>query len=524
MFGTIVGRILGALGFMAGMLYALLFWFLPESAGVSWVGATAAVGVAAWVYLDWDALARFFGSRGGREQLMSWVLVLVVTGICGLLLHVVQRHDKRWDLTEGDVHSLAERTVEVLRDVPDGVEVSVTGFYVSSFDQTEDRKRRDFKRLVDAAEATGSAVRFDVIDPELDPLEASRAEVNSNATVIITARPTAGGEDRTERLYSPDEQELANAVLRVTSGQRSKIVFVAGHGEREPTTAGERGLGQLTEHLRSLGFETDTWNAATEPDMPRGTDVLIIAGPELALDDREAGAIRQWVEDGGSLMLLAEPPLPGQAGGRTGLEGALLSWGLRLREDIVLDELGARITGDPSAPIADTFGFHETTQGFDLPVVFSVARSIEEANTLPEQVTVIGLAKTGSRAWGETDLDAEEVTFTEGEDVEGPLTLIAVAELHRDGEPGGRVLVAGDVDWVTDGLVVTRGNLDFAARTIGWLGQAEDVIQLPPREGSGGALELSMLQMVLTVFISVLAVPGTAGAVAVIVWIWRRGL
>jgi len=455
---------------------------------------------------------------------MSWVLVIVVAGICMLLMSIAERTDKRWDLTEGRIHSLDERTVGVLGDVPDGIEVSVQAFYVASFDQMEDRKRREFQRLLEAAEATGTSVEFDLVDPELDPLVASRAEVNSNGTVIVTARPSAGGEPRTERLYSPDEQELTNALVRVMSARRSKIVFVSGHGEREPSTPGERGLSQLAQHLRSLGFETGTWNTATEPDLPGDADVLIVAGPTLPLESREAGQIRQWVEDGGALALLAEPPMPGQGDGRTGLEGALLSWGLKLRDDIVLDELGARITNDPSAPIADTFGFHETTQGFDLPVIFSVARSIEEANALPEQVTVFHLAKTGSRAWGETDLEADEVSFDEDEDVEGPLTLIAVAELHREKGASGRVLVAGDVDWLTDGLVVTRGNLDFAARTIGWLGQADDVIQLPPREGGGEGLDLSPLQMLLTVFISVFAVPGAAAAAGVIVWIWRRGL
>jgi hypothetical protein len=476
------------------------------------------------VYLDWEALAGLFGTRGGREQMLSFLLIVTVTAICFFVGDIVNDHPVRWDLTEARLHSLDPKTEAILQDIPDGVEVEILGFFVSSFDSIKAAKRRAFERLVDAARATGTSARIEVIDPEMAPLIASQMGITSNATVIVTAR-TEGAADRTERLYSPDEQELANALLRVISGERPTIVFLEGHGERAPSMAGERGLSLLAGQLTTLGFGVGTWNSVTEPEPPTDMSVLVLAGPTHRLEAREASIIRQWVEDGGALMMLAEPELRDDSDGLTGLEGALLTWGFEFRDDLVIDPLMSRLGGDPAAPIADTFAFHEITQDFDLPVVFVTARSLVENNTLPEQVTTFDLARTSDGAWGETNLEADEIEYNEGEDFEGPMTLIGLAELHREGSEGqGRVVVAGDVDWLTNGLVVSRGNLDLASRTLGWLAREDDVVELPAREATADTMELSLLQLLLMVFISVFLVPGGTAVAAGIIFMWRRGL
>lgn len=526
MLATIAGRIMGAAGLMALCLYGAISWFVPDTAAAAWIGAFAAVGLAAWIYLDWAGLARFFGSRGGREQIVSFVLVLFVAGICGLALHVIDRKPKRWDLTQGRIHSLDARTEQVLMDVPEDLDVSVTGFYVAGFDPSETARRRSFERLVEAARATGTRARFELLDPEASPLAASREGITSNGTVIVRAarqgEPADAG--RTERLYGPDEEDLVNALTRVIANRRSKLLFVTGHGERTPQTSGDLGVSLLAGHLENLGFDVGVWASLKEASIPEDATVLVLAGPKSPLDEREAGLIREWVEKGGALAVFAEPTMPGQARVPTGLEGALLSWGLRLSDDLVLDALMTRLGGDLAAPIVDQFGYHEITEGFGSAVVFVTARSVAEDNALPEQATVYGLAKTGESAWGETDL-ASETASREDQDSAPPLTLVALSELHRPGvEDSGRVLLAGDVDWISDGVVTSLGNLDFVTRSLGYLSKAEDVVKIPPREKSDETIDLSVLDTVLMIFVAALLVPGAAAATGIILWVWRKGL
>ena len=384
-----LARIFGALGLMALGLYALLAVFVPEVPGISWVGAGGAVAVTFWVYFDWEPITRFVGSRGGREQMVSWGLMLVAAGICGMVLHIGERKPKRWDFTEGRIHSLNSKTEQILTDIPAGLEVEIKGYYRSSFDSEEVAQRKAFERLGDAIQSTGSSVDFQLIDPEYSPLKASRDGVTSNGTVIVIARPEGGDDNagRSERLQVPDEAELANALIRVISSRKSTIYWISGHGERSPETRGELSTSLLTGHLVNLGFEVKSWSSLKETEVPSDATVLILAAPKVPLAEREAGMIREWVEEGGSLMVLSEPQMPGQESAGTGLEGAMLSWGLRLRDDLAIDPIMSRLGGDPAAPIADRFGSHEITKGIDLGVVFVTARSVEEQSADAEQVT-----------------------------------------------------------------------------------------------------------------------------------------
>ena len=55
--GPLIGRLLGGLGLLAAATYLAMVVFVP----VSWdvvVAGLAALGLSAWVYLDWDMLAR----------------------------------------------------------------------------------------------------------------------------------------------------------------------------------------------------------------------------------------------------------------------------------------------------------------------------------------------------------------------------------------------------------------------------------------------------------------------------------
>ncbi len=527
MFAVWAGRIMGALGVMALGMYLVLYRFVPDAAGVSWVGAFAAVGLAAWVYLDWTALARFFGSRSGWEQLASLALIGVVVAICGLLQHIVEQHPKRWDFTEGRIHSLSERTEEILLNVPDHLEVSVTGFYESdAYDRSASAKRQFFQDFVDAAEALGTPVELKLVDPTLSPVAAERAGIAGNATVIIAARERAdpAGTVRSERLVSPDEEQLANALLRIRDRDRRKIYFVTGHGERTSRTTGAHGLSAVTRHLQQLGFDVDLWSSRTEAAVPEDAAVIILAAPEHPLDDREAGLLREWVEQGGSLAVFAEPNLTGEGSSPTGLEGALLSWGLRIREDLVIDERMNVLVGDPTVAIAEQFGYHDVTSDFDKGLVFHTARSVTEENALPDQVTVFELARTTDAVWAETDLTAEAIMFDE-HDNDGPLTLVALAELHRpDSDDGGMVLVAGDVDWLSDGMVLEGPNLDFVSRAVGHLARAKDVVKLPQRPETEERLDLSTGEIVLLFLFAVFVIPGGSALTGVILWAWRRSL
>ena len=62
MFFTIAGRLLGAVGLLSLALFGALSMFAAETPGLLWIAAGAGIGLASWVYLDWQMLRALFGS------------------------------------------------------------------------------------------------------------------------------------------------------------------------------------------------------------------------------------------------------------------------------------------------------------------------------------------------------------------------------------------------------------------------------------------------------------------------------
>jgi len=525
----LLGRVLGALGMLVLAGCGVLGLLAPSVPGLQWLTVAGLASIGGWLFLDWEAVHSFFNSRGGRSQTASWVLVILVTAIGGLLLHLAEANPKRWDGTEGAIHSLQDRTRSVLQDLPSDRTVTAVGYFVGMGEPRQEAARRRFEGMMQAARSIRPGLSFELVDPDANPTRAMTDEVTSNGTVLLTL--SGGGGDlvapKTERLQNPDEQDLVNALVRLASNRTRAIYFTTGHGELALDDKGATGLGLLAGRLTSLGLQVRELNTLREATIPEDAAALVVAGPRAPLTPAEAKTVQEWVDAGGSLLVAAEPRSPGpqaREARATGLEEALASWGIVFQDDLVFDEVMRRAVGDASFPLCDRYSYHQVTDGLRLPLLLHTARSVVDTQPDPELVTVFHLVQTSEAAWGETNLDAD-VFGLDDQDHRGPVTTIALAELHGEtGTRGGRVLAAGDADWLSDGLLGEFGNLDFAIRAFGMLAEEDDLVELPPRDTQGASLSLSFLQELVVILLAVLLVPGAVGLGGGIVWAWRSRL
>jgi len=528
MFFTVGGRLLGAAGLLSLVLFATLSVFAAETPGLHWIATGAAVGLTGWLYLDWPMLRDLFGSHGGRSQAASLLLILMVATISALLIYMAEKRPQRWDHSESQMHSLSEQGQAILEQLPEGLDIEVLAFYVSLGDRSQESQRQTFRALTEAARAIRPDIHIELVDPETHPARASSAQVNSNATVIVTVTPNDGsGPARSERLNNPDEGALVNALLRLGSGERPTIYIITGHGEASLTGRGPEGLGVLARRLNELGFHVTELDTLRGTDIPTDARLLILAGPLVPLSDNEALEIRRWVEGGGSLLVCSEPKLPGDGPdrtGATGLEAALKDWGMEALDNIIFDEVMRRALGDATFPISERFALHEITRDLRVPLVLGTARSLRAADNNTSGAEVSVLASTSEAAWGESRLDAE--TYSPDQDDElGPVVLALAAELPaEDSARPGRVVLVGDRDWLSDGLLAEFGNLDFATRVIGHLSRRDEVVEIPPLGITSGTLDMTFLQELLAILTAVLLVPGALLLAAGVIWGWRKSL
>ncbi len=117
---------------------------------------------------------------------------------------------------------------------------------------------------------------------------------------------------RTERVVSSDEQQLTNGLIKVISGKQRKVYFVQGHGEKDTASSERAGYSTIVSGLQSDNFATDTLVLAQQGAVPADASVVVIAGPTVDLLPPEIDALKKYLEAGGKLVALVDPPAQGR--------------------------------------------------------------------------------------------------------------------------------------------------------------------------------------------------------------------
>jgi hypothetical protein len=118
----------------------------------------------------------------------------------------------------------------------------------------------------------------------------------------------------------------------------------------------------------------------------------------------------------------------------------------------------------------------------------------------------------------------------EGKDGDGPLVLALASSRRQGGGPMGsrpteetdRLVVVGDSDFASNGLVELPGNQDFLLNCVSWLtGKAED-IGIRPRNPELAGLSLEARQMKAMIWVVLVALPAAVILAGCVVWWLRR--
>lgn len=115
-----------------------------------------------------------------------------------------------------------------------------------------------------------------------------------------------------DQIVFPTETETGAAIKRLMQAKLPKIAFLKGDRERSIDKAGDRQYKLLTNEktfrysLINQGFDVETVSLQ-DSDIPKDIAALVIADPKVALDTTTVQKIRKWIDDGGNLLIAAEP-------------------------------------------------------------------------------------------------------------------------------------------------------------------------------------------------------------------------
>ena len=442
-------------------------------------------------------------SRQTKYGAYSGTYILVFLAILVAANYLANRYNKSFDATKDKLYSLSDQTERILGDL----DRDITIYY--------------FDRKTNFVPAESSLVRYEnvshrvtvnYIDPDSQLDMAEAMNVRTFGTVIVEAGA------RREEANSTEEQEVTNAIIRVLKGEDRTACILTGHGEADSADDNPRdGFSAAKTEIESANYQTQVISLLENPEIPSTCTLLIIAGPETDYFEPEIDLLRRYVEGGGrALFMIDYEQSPS-------LVALLASWGIEVRDDIVIDTsgIGQLFGGGPLAPLVAQYEPHPISEVMgNVATLFPMTRSVV-SGTAQNGWTVSTLFSTTANSFATTELEVEDGELRRDASLEtpGPIPVGVAAtydvpasdsmetggedateeEISADTDPAeemqGRIVVTGTSHFARNNFIGRGGNIDLLLNMLNWLSSDEDLISIRPKDPENTPINLSQTGM-----------------------------
>lgn len=438
--------------------------------------------------------------RSRLQNALHLVLLITVIALAGWL---TQQYRYTADWTDSGRNTLTRKSHDIiaLLERP----VRITAFV------TDDAALRDrIEDLIARYRRAGAEIELEFVNPETRPGLARELDIRGSGEMIVRLG------EASERLQRISEQSITNALAQFGRDRTRWIVFLEGHGERDPLGDADFDLGTFGERLRERGYRVQTLNLAGQPVIPDNADLLVLASPRADYLPGELERLRQYLDRERNLLWLTEPDADGHLGELPA------SLGVEPLPGVVVDA-GAETYGAQTPDFAVTADYpsHPVTRAFDRIALFPQARALRSHAV--DDWSHTPLVRTREQSWTESDpiRAGERIRFdAEDGEVSGPLTLALAAE--RGGGSEQRIAVVGDGDWLSNAYIGNGGNLELGLRLFAWLLDADARIEIAPDQPPDLTVALSRPLVMLIGFGFLLALPALLATCGFVIWLRRR--
>lgn len=411
------------------------------------------------------------------------------------------------DLTQDKTNTLAPETIQALETLPEPV--NAVAFYSANL------STQSAAELLEKFKANSKG-KFDYqfINPNTDPLAAREAGITGDGKIMLVM-----GEQR-EIANFATETELTKALIKLINPEARTVYFLTGHGE--PTLEfGDISFSTAKSTLESKNYTVNSLNLLAENKIPEDALAVIVGGPMKQVSEYEVGLLKEYVNNGGSLVVMEDPLILTEFGDSPDpLADYLASdWGILLNNDIIIDLNSQQALNAISA----SAGSHPITTNLSANylVIMPQARSLS-LTSAPEGITQTALLFTSPNSWGEVNFTNAEGTqiAQDPEDLPGPLTMAAAAD---NASTGGRVVVFGNSFFVTNEAFDAYGNGNIFVNAVDWAAEQENLINITPNTPTQRTFTPpNQIQLLIILLGSVLVIPGLVVFAGISSWLARR--
>ncbi len=465
------------------------------------------LSLAVYTILEPEKIRQALTGRQVRYGSNIVITSIAFLGILFVLNWFVYNNPKNWDVTEDKTNTLAPETIQALESLPEPV--TAVAFYSSVSPESATELLEKFK--------SNSNGKFDYqfVNPDTDPVAAREAGITGDGKIMLVMS------EQREIANFASETELTKTLIKLINPETRVVYFLTGHGEAT-LDFGDVSLSTAKSTLESKNYTVNSLNLLAENKIPDDALAVVIAGPQKPVSETEVQLLKQYVDAGGSLIVMEEPILLTEFGDSADPLAEYLAqdWGIVLNDDIIIDLSSQQLLNAVSA----SAGQHPITNNLSANylVIMPQTRSIN-LTTPTDSVIQTPLLLTSQNSWGEvnfTSAESTEVSFDPEADLPGPLIMASVGE---NTATDGRVVVFGNSYFATNDMFDVYGNGNFFVNSVDWAAEQENLINITPNTPTARTfIPPNQIQLLIILLGSILIIPGLVVFAGISSWLARR--
>lgn len=441
-------------------------------------------------------------------RIQSGVFLLLFVGLLALLAWLSQRYPVTIDMSTNQRNSLSQETVRLLEQIDTPIDVTL---FVSPVNE----RKPTLEKLFNRYRQLQSNIRVQTLNPELHPDLVRAHDIRYDGEVLLEYL------GRNEKISQINEANLSNAIQRLLRQGERWLVFLQGHGERNPYAEANHDYSLFATQLAGKGYTIETLNLAQISSIPDNTDVLVLASPRVALLPGEIRLLQEYIDAGGNFLWFADPEqnmdgleLLGESLASGFVPGIIIDPNSRL---MGLDRIDFALIGD--------YPRHPITRNLSSLSIFPQAQGIEFYGD--ENWQRQNFLQSDERSWNETgELDSEVFMGDNDDENSGPLTIGMSLARNAQDDAGQtfeqRVIIVGDADFLANSYLGNGSNLEIGINLVNWLSHDDSLISISPRPAPDTRLELSPPEQLAIAIFFLLALPLGLLVSGLRIWLKRR--
>lgn len=443
-----------------------------------------------------------------KIRLQSALFMVLFLLMMATLAWLSQLYSASFDLTKNERNSLSPESIRLAQSLQQPLQVTI---FVTPGNDAGDMLKRLFERY----QAQQPLIQVELLNPDLYPDLLRQYDIRQDAEIILEYQ------DRIEKVSLATESRVTNSIQRLLRQGERWLVFLEGHGERNPYSETNHDFSDFATRLASKGYTIENLNLTQVSSIPQNTDVLVIASPQTALLAGEVELIKAYIEQGGNLLWLADPD-------------TIITPIDRLADALAIEFLPGTIV-DPNSQLLglDRVDFalvsqyprHPVTKNVESLSLYPQAQAIEYHGD-DTQWQPLNFLVSGETSWNETGaMKGEIFNGDDSDEVNGPLNIGLTLSTSIGNDPDSsqqRIAVVGDADFLSNNYLGNGANLELGLNLFNWLSHDDNLISINPRSAPDTRLELSQTQQLIIAIFFLIALPSLLVGLGLRIWLKRR--